>query len=665
MKIQSFSIKNFKSIDTLENFEFLDSQIVCLIGRNGSGKSNLLLALNALKDDKDLLDENRYEKSKKEEQIEISAVIMFDDSDKPKLEELSLNASEIQGFKVVVVKNLGQPQVREIEPIEFKKDFTQKIKKHLSKISSFLKNINVPDEEQAQKEELISKLQPTDEINKQETSKSLDSVANIVSKSDQLNAEDKESHNNLIQQTKGLLQFEINKILEENFWQELSINLLDPTTYQVLDSAPLDQLDKNVAYKFLYDLIRLTDKNIKDFKKSGTELMNIIDEASTSLTDTLSQIWKDHKIVLELAIQDGALVFAFKTPQERRLGLSNLSDGEQWFLRFYTALAIAEKENKQTIWLFDEPGKSLHATSQANLKEFFESVANKPQMIYTTHQPMMIQWHRLERIYLVENDPKDGTKILERLWKDEEIESPLREALSLFIGEEFLTGKEHVIVEGVSDYYYLLGWLIFFQSTRTSKQWSEDYAIFNRTIVPANNRDQIPLYLLYLTKKTKHKVNAIGVPDSKADEEVVKTVLQKRSLDPLFKRIVSVATLVGDNGLKSIEDLFTPQEYLSQVVEYYKSRTEYFNIKFPSNFVKPKRSELKDGIIKYVESKLISENRDVFAEEDKSLDKPGIAQHVYKKLIKDKNQPFSKETEKRFEKVFKGINKIFTNDKKS
>jgi len=55
----------------------------------------------------------------------------------------------------------------------------------------------------------------------------------------------------------------------------------------------------------------------------------------------------------------------------------------------------------------------------------------------------------------------------QRFWQDAELVSPLREALSLFIGEDLITGKNHIIIEGVSDYFYLIGCL---DTSRTIKQ---------------------------------------------------------------------------------------------------------------------------------------------------------------------------------------------------
>ena len=332
--------------------------------------------------------------------------------------------------------------------------------------------------------------------------------------------------------------------------------------------------------------------------------------------------------------------------------LTNQSDGEQWFLRFYTKLATAEKLNKQFVWLMDEPGQSLHATSQINLKNYFESLSDNHQIIYTTHQPMMVPWQKLERIFVVENDVLRGTLIHQRFWKDEETESPLREALGLFVGEELLTGKEHIIVEGPSDYVYLQGWLSFFQRNRSGKLWREEYNLLERSFVPVQGKDTIPLYLLYLTKKTKGKINSIAIPDSKAAEDEVKKRLD--GIDPLNKRVVSVSSLLSDIKIKDIEDLFEAKEFLTEVKEFYSKN--YPEISFPTDFTEVKKSSLANGVINYVESKInFGVNLDG---EPRGLDKVGSALNFYKKLSSDKKLPYSKETVKRFETVLKEVSKL-------
>lgn len=648
MKITNLSVQNFKSIRQIEDFMIFDDKIVCLIGRNGSGKSNLLKAFNALKDDHDLVDESLHESNERQESIEISAEIRFDHSDTEFLTSKGLKLEEISGFRVRVMKEKGKAVERtNFEPLNYKVDLNPEVEKNFKEMKSLLKNLDFPDEEKKKSinhvfVEDLPRLrdQPEQMIGK------LEEVEDFVSGLEDQTI--KENFGTLFNKVKELLAFNPLSKLNDLF-DGLTIRLLDPETYTVLDEAPLDSLETDPQFSLLNDLIFLSGKELADFRKPWKELTNIQKDASDNLNKELKAVWNDHEIQINIEVYSGSVCFSFITPQGRKLCISNLSEGEQWFLRFYTALAKAKKLNQKIIWLFDEPGRSLHATAQANLKSYFEEISDSSQIIYTSHQPMMIQWHKLERIFLVENDNKTGTVIAEKLWKDEEVESPLREALSLFIGEELLTGKEHVVVEGISDYYLLNGWLRYFQNTRTGKNWSESYSIFNRMIVPAAGRDEIPLYLLFLSKKSKSKINSLGIPDSEDDAEIVKANLSKAGLDPLNKRVISLSKMVSEN-IKSIEDLFLPNEYLAEVKEYYKAKPELgFEI---GQIGTPTKKDLTDGIVKYLK-KVVFTNRD--------LDKLGIAQQIYRKLITSKKVPYDKKTEKKFERVFTQINKSLGN----
>lgn len=701
MRISSISIKNFKSIDELVDLPFNDRTIACIIGRNGSGKSNLLYAIKSLKDDEYLADIHQYEKEPKDKEIVISAIVLLEEIDEPFLKEVGLALSDVgNGFKVTVRKPEKNPARRTFEPLDFNKDFTSKIKANLKKIHNTFKAVQVPIQEEVaptndvseaeipQSNQELSSPEGVPDVVPVESQVNLkDIIDRVNSKWDAIEAESvpetltglhqaylksarklAETNNNLpsdaieelsrfIEETDYLISFDISNFLKD-LWGNLTITLLRINDYQVETKSKRTELRDSQKHPFLYDLLSLSKKKIEDFDGQGSELSNTQRDASTELSRELAKVWPQHKINFKIEAQDINIFFSFETPQERNRGLEDLSDGEKWFLGFYTKLAIANQQKQQTIWLFDEPGQSLHATSQIDLKSFFEETAQHSQIIYTSHQPMMIQWHRLERILVADNSKAKGTLITTRFWKDEELVSPLREALGLFVGEQLLTGAQHVVVEGISDYAHLQGWLGFFQRTRTAKHWEEENSFLNRTLIPAGGRDCIPLYLLFLSQKTKDEVSTIAIPDSKNDAELVKKAVTDYGLLPRSKVIKSISELVGDTSLKDIEEVYETKEFLDEVKSYYTS--VYPNIKIPTGFEAPTATDLKDGIVSYINSQLNTANPKFFEDNKQiSLDKPGVAFSIYSKLNSNNSTPFSKTTEKKFEQIFTAINSCF------
>lgn len=701
MRISTISIKNFKSIDELIDLPFNDRSIACIIGRNGSGKSNLLYAIKSLKDDEYLKDTHQYEKESKDKEIIISATIILEEVDESLLKEVGLTLSDIGGgFNITVRKPEKSDPQRTFEPLDFNKDFTSKIKTNLRKIHNTLKGVEIPVQDavpQTSETPEVETPQPSPEPNppvetpsevQTETQVNLKEIVDRVnSKWEAIEAESApesltalyqtylksarrlaETNNSLspeviedvkqlIEETANLISFDISNFLKE-LWENLTITLLRIDDYVVETRTKRTELKDSQKHPFLYDLLSLSKKKIDDFDTEGPELSNTQRDASTELSRELAKVWPQHKINFKIEAQDVNIFFSFETPQERSRGLEDLSDGEKWFLRFYTKLAIANQQKQQTIWLFDEPGQSLHATSQIDLKSFFEETSLNSQIIYTSHQPMMIQWHRLERILVADNSKTKGTSITTRFWKDEELVSPLREALGLFVGEQLLTGVQHVVVEGISDYVHLQGWLGFFQRTRTAKHWEEENSFLNRTLIPAGGRDCIPLYLLFLSQKTKDEVSTIAIPDSKNDADLVKKAITDYGLLPTSKVVKSISELVGDSDLKDIEEVYETKEFLEEVKNYY--TVAYPNIKIPSGFEAPKSDDLKEGVVSYVNDQLNSANPKYFEDNKKiSLDKPGVAFSIYSKLNSTDPAPFSKTAEKKFEKIFMAVNGCF------
>ena len=664
MKITKFTIKNYRSIKEIKDFQLLDNRITCFVGPNGSGKSNILKAIAAVKSDNFLTEDDFYAKDKPEP-IYINVDFHFSQEDQTFLEEKGINFTDIGigGVSVELIKEPNQVPSRHFIPLGFndKSDKSkQKIYEILEDIINLTNKLDVPEEQKQLKLDIDTKLKEFSSIGKEELIQKLPELKTLIEAIRPYDQQYCKEVNNKISEIEQLASFSIEKIILEIF-QTLTIELLDIETYKIEHQAPIAELKSREPHPFLFDLLTLSNKTADDFEKAlEAQEKRIEDAASKQLSDSINKVWGTHVSSYEIDKQQGTnLFFGVKTPQNQFIGLQDLSDGEKWFLRFYTRLAIAQRENKNIIWLFDEPGHDLHATSQINLKEFFEEIAKASQIIYATHQPMLVPWHRLERLFVVENDKDKGTTLHKRFWKDEVVISPLREALSSFIGEELLTGKEHVIVEGISDYFYLQGWLRFFQNTSTAQLWYNNYEVLKRTIIPVQGIGQIPLYCWFLGKKAKHQVNWVVVVDSgqKCNDLVDK--FEKLGLAQWAKKIKNIKELSGGNSSPSefdIEDLFDINEYIQEFREYYKNN--FPNVQLPSDSA---LHSLKEGKITNSLTKLLQEkNPEIFINNKAiEVDKIGIAQQIYLKLTKSKKLIYKKETEQAFKKILENINKAF------
>ena len=183
----------------------------------------------------------------------------------------------------------------------------------------------------------------------------------------------------------------------------------------------------------------------------------ILRQHSTEIPREFLHCWKQSELELSLSQDSGNLVFdiiesghtlLFK-PEQRSKGL-------QWFLSFY--LHLKARQDGKNILLIDEPGLYLHASAQKDVLELLEEVSGESQVIFSTHSPYLMDVQRLDRVRLVSKSDKDGTRI-EKIHKGATgaaALTPVVTAIGLDLSNSFsIVGKKNVLLEGISDYYFL------------------------------------------------------------------------------------------------------------------------------------------------------------------------------------------------------------------
>lgn len=145
------------------------------------------------------------------------------------------------------------------------------------------------------------------------------------------------------------------------------------------------------------------------------------------------------------------------------------SKGFVWFLSFYLRLAAAHMRDSsaERLLLIDEPGTYLHARAQKDVLHLFENRLSKRDLIiYSTHSPFLIPADKLHRLRVTIKTPTKGTVMVDRLTHpllrgDEfaDTMSPILAAIGLDIREALRFARDrNLIVEGISDYYYITSW---------------------------------------------------------------------------------------------------------------------------------------------------------------------------------------------------------------
>ena len=312
------------------------------------------------------------------------------------------------------------------------------------------------------------------------------------------------------------------------------------------------------------------------------------------------------------------------------LPLQNRSKGFNWFFSFLVWFnKIQADSNSKYILLLDEPGLNLHATAQADLLRFLESLVDKYQVIYTTHSPFMVETTKLNRVRTVFSD-SDSSIVSDSIQqKDPNTLFPLQAALGYDIAQNLFISKKNLLVEGVSDLLYLTT-ISEYLNANNRTGLNEDI-----TIVPTGGLDKVASFISLL-RGSKLSIFCLldSFTDQKSQARFDSLTIQKIISD---KNIKFFHDYLDNRKKADIEDIFTVDEYL-----------QLFNISFSSTYTEIKVEELSTEI------------EDILSRINKVIKKSRFNHYLPAKEFasnKDFVNNLSEATLSRFETIFKEVNK--------
>ena len=190
-----------------------------------------------------------------------------------------------------------------------------------------------------------------------------------------------------------------------------------------------------------------------------------LNAASINLSKSIQDIWnpnnqKDEASNLEISADGQSLKVVVTDQLGAKVELNQRSEGFQWMVSFFIVFeSQADNDYKNCILLLDEPATSLHALKQKEFIKTISKLAEKNQTIYTTHSPFMISQDELDLVRIVELTNRSiGTKVNNKIVStDPAALFPLQEALGYNLAQSMFTAKKNVLLEGLTDLWYLEG----------------------------------------------------------------------------------------------------------------------------------------------------------------------------------------------------------------
>lgn len=212
----------------------------------------------------------------------------------------------------------------------------------------------------------------------------------------------------------------------------------------------------------------ITEADIKQAQNNKEQRSILLQSASAKLTRQFKEWWKQGEYTFRLEA-DGEYFSILVSDNLRadEVDLELRSTGLQWFLSFYLIFLVeSQEENKNAVILLDEAGLTLHPMAQKDLANFFNELSKNNQIINTTHSPFIVDTTSIDRCRVVYSNDSGKTVASSNLRENAGSLNTksiyaVHAALGLSVSDMLLQGSKNVVIEGVSDQFYLNGIKLF------------------------------------------------------------------------------------------------------------------------------------------------------------------------------------------------------------
>ena len=192
----------------------------------------------------------------------------------------------------------------------------------------------------------------------------------------------------------------------------------------------------------------------KDFNDLNNSDIGFVTTYLSNIETQLNKIFKKHykqdqsiNIKIVTAFGD-KLNLIIRDSSDKSFSINERSPGFQYYFSFLVNKLYTKKVsgNKNNIILLDEPGHSLHPKGAKDLLKSFDDISESSQILYTTHNPFLAVRNCVDSLIFVNKSAKDGTKINKKPFLNKY--QILRRELGIMLNDSFLIGDINLVVEG-------------------------------------------------------------------------------------------------------------------------------------------------------------------------------------------------------------------------
>lgn len=602
MRLESFRVQNYRSIN--DSGDIAVSRITALLGRNESGKSNLLRALcslnpiggfEELKPIKDFPRHKRLEECTNNTPV-LSTMWTLDDNDKENLLELIPRATEVA--TVTIGRSYGKTRTvgfPELEDIPFDE---ADIKSKVKRVAAAVRAVALKQESSTTLDAAadtfetaasVTKVRETWATQASSATKSLRTTlagadAELTDKQEATLSEIEELSLSIVgdkeaqQKARNWAVGAIPQFIYVDEYPELDGHQDIAAYIQRKSNSQLNDSDKN--FERLCKVAGLKpDELHKLHGKNDHETRNqLANRASAVVTSEIKRLWKDRALKIRFNLDANHLDTIISDPTSTydvEVNLNERSRGFQWFFAFYITFSAdtdgGHAEN--AVLLLDEPGLYLHAKSQSDLLHHLE-VDFSNQILYSTHSPFMVPTHSLDSVRTVKIAEEAGTTVTNDPTGDARTLFPLQAALGYDLAQSLFVGPNNLVVEGVTD-FWIMSTVNAFLSERGRTSLSPEL-----TMTPAGGAQKVSYMVALLTSES---LNVLVLLDTERDSKATKEELLKAKLIRDQNVVFVSEAFASPPKEADIEDLLDPEIYEALVRESYKTELKDKNLILNAN----------------------------------------------------------------------------------
>lgn len=384
MYIHSISLKNYKSIGEKKSSIILEPRVTTIIGKNESGKSNVLEGISHIS----LLSgmQTAFNTENINRNNGINANIEYTITLKPTSEDQK--TFNIFGDTKIILDKDSYIATGSVLTY-----YNEHIRESVDTLVSIMGQnpFQLRDRDFTNLRTYISDFQHTDSLNLLRINLAF---TFIETQNSRLNNENRDAVSEALSESKSKWGV-ITSVLPVVFYRNADKIL--KTQYKLEEVQKELASPKSFQNSLLADFVHLIQVSDDEFIKavsSGTtgtktSIRNKINRnVETMINKSFQDFYTEESISLNVDFDSSTVSFSVQSGDGETMLLSERSNGLRWYLNmFIDAIAHGLYKNN-VVYLFDEPGTSLHVNAQKELINLFHALANKGnQVVYTTHSP--------------------------------------------------------------------------------------------------------------------------------------------------------------------------------------------------------------------------------------------------------------------------------------